>query len=752
MDVTPGVSKGPVWHRGGDYYFCSDGCQKKFTADPEKYLSPKPVAGVARPGAEYTCPMHPEVKQIGPGVCPLCGMALEPLTISLDEPEDQSEYLDMKRRLTVSALFALPLVILSMTGRHFFTGHSLHRWLDWMELALATPVVVWGGLPFAARFGQSLRNRSPNMFTLIGLGVGVAYLYSLVGVFFPEFFPASFRDPHSGSVGLYFESAAVIVALVLLGQVLELRARAQTGGAIRALLGLAPKTARWVRAEGDEVDIAIEAIAVGQRLRIRPGEKVPVDGVVREGSSAVDEYMISGEAMPVLKEARDKVVGGTINGAGSLLVEATRVGSDTLLAQIVSMVAEAQRSRAPVQKLVDRISAFFVPTVVLVALVTALGWGLAGPEPRWAYAVVNAVAVLIIACPCALGLATPMAIMVAAGKGASLGVLFRDAEAMQTLRKVDALIVDKTGTVTEGRPRLMRVVAESWIDSAELLRMAASLESASEHPLARAIVKEAAHRGVSLSSPGGFQSLTGKGARGNVEGRSVAVGNDSMLRDLNVAAAPSGEWEKLRAEGHTIVFVAIDGKFAGFLSVADPVKSGSAEALRELMRHGVEVIMVTGDHALTAEAVARQVGIHRVIAGVLPAQKVAEVKHLQARGKIVAMAGDGVNDAPALAQAEVGIAMGSGTDVAMKSAGITLVKGDLRAILRARKLSERTIANIRQNLVFAFGYNALGLPLAAGILYPFFGLLLSPMIAAAAMSLSSVSVIGNSLRLRWSKI
>lgn len=756
MTVDPATAKGGKFTlHGRDYYFCNPGCKAKFEADPQKYLAPKTDTPpfIEAKNAEYTCPMHPEVRQMGPGTCPICGMALEPVTISLDQPEDQTEFLDMRRRFWVSAGFSIPLVVLAMGGRHLFSSANLHHWLNWIELAFASPVVLWGGFPFFERFVQSLKNKSPNMFTLIGLGVGVAYVYSLVAVLFPQVFPSSLRDPHSGLVALYFEAAAVIVTLVLLGQVMELKARSQTSGAIRALLGLAPKTARIVRSSGQEEDIPIEHIHLGDHLRVRPGEKVPVDGVVMEGGSSVDESMITGEPIPVLKSIKDKVIGGTINGTGSLLMEATRVGKDTLLSQIVQLVAEAQRSRAPIQRMADKVSAYFVPAVVLIAVLAAIAWGIFGPEPRMAYAVVNAVAVLIIACPCALGLATPMAIMVAAGRGANLGVLFRDAEAIETLRKVNTLIVDKTGTVTEGKPRLMEVIPSSGADAFELLGLAASLEQASEHPLAQAIVKGAQDKGAKLVAPKNFTSITGKGAKAEIQGKIVAIGNRALLEELGLSSAPlESHASSLQQNGHTVMYASVDGKLAGLISVADPIKPSSASALLELIASGVEVLMVTGDNRKTAEAVAKQVGITKVIAEVLPAKKVEVVKNLQAEGKFVAMAGDGINDAPALAQAEVGIAMGTGTDVAMKSSGITLVKGDLQAILRARKLSELTIANIRQNLLFAFGYNALGVPIAAGLLYPWFGILLSPMIAAAAMSLSSVSVIANSLRLRGAKV
>jgi Cu+-exporting ATPase len=750
MTVDPATAKGGKYYFDGkDYYFCNPGCNAKFQADPHKYLHKEEKALTEEElKAEYTCPMHPEVRQVGPGSCPKCGMALEPVTISLDQPEDTSELDDMRLRFKVSAVLSLPLVILAM-GRHMLPMGALHNLpLNWIELALATPVVLWGALPFFKLFVASLKNKSPNMFTLIGLGVAVAYVYSLVAVFFPGIFPESMRDAH-GEVGLYFEAAAVIVTLVLLGQVMELKARSQTSGAIRALLGLAPKTARKVQGDGTELETPIEQLHAGDKIRVRPGEKIPVDGVLLEGGSSVDESMITGEPIPRLLSAKDKVTGGTINGTGSFLMEARAVGKDTLLAQIVQLVAEAQRSRAPIQRLADQVSAWFVPGVVAVAALAFLAWMIFGPEPKLAHALVAFVSVLIIACPCALGLATPMSIMVAAGRGAGMGVLFRDAEAIETLRRVKALIVDKTGTITEGKPRLMEVVPAPGFDPFEMLGLAASLEQASEHPLAQAIVRGALEKGAKLLPPTKFKSVTGKGAEAEVGGRYVRIGNKALIDDMGQAlGALEATASGLQQNGHTVMYVAVDGKVAGLISVSDPIKPSSAMALQELMRSGIEVIMVTGDNKATAEAVARQVGIKSVIADVLPAQKVEAVKRLQAKGHFVAMAGDGINDAPALAAANIGIAMGTGTDVAMKSAGVTLIKGDLAAILRARRLSNATIANIRQNLAFAFGYNMLGVPIAAGVLYPYFGILLSPMIAAAAMSLSSVSVIGNALRLR----
>jgi len=695
--------------------------------------------------------MHPQIVRDRPGSCPICGMALEPLTVAAEGEEENPELRDMTRRFWVSAALTLPLVVLAMgmiLPGDPFARLLPPRALGWLELLLATPVVLWGGWPFFVRGWYSLVHRALNMFTLIALGVGVAYVYSLVARLAPGLFPASFRDAH-GEVGAYFEAAAVIVTLVLLGQVLELRARSRTGAAIKALLGLAPKTARRLRPDGAEEDVPLDQVQVGDRLRVRPGEKAPVDGVVEEGASAVDESMVTGESMPVEKKPGDRVIGATVNGTGTLVVRAERVGAETLLAQIVRMVGEAQRSRAPIQRLADQVSRWFVPAVVLVAVVTFIAWAVSEVEPAMAYAVVNAVAVLIIACPCALGLATPVSIMVATGKAATAGVLFRDAEAIEVLRQVDTLVVDKTGTLTLGKPRLLTVEPAGGFDERELLRLAAGLERGSEHPLAAAIVAGAEERGVEPGHAGEFASATGKGVRGAVEGRGVALGNRALMAELGVElGALADRAESLRRDGQTVMFVAADGRPAGLLGVADPIKEGTPEAIRAFHELGLRVAMVTGDSRTTAEAVARRLGIDEVIAEVLPEQKVEIVKRLQREGRKVAMAGDGVNDAPALAQAEVGIAMGTGTDVAMESAGVTLVKGDLRGILRARRLSAAAMRNIRQNLFFAFVYNALGVPIAAGVLYPFTGLLLSPVIAAAAMSFSSLSVLGNALRLR----
>ncbi|MCI0452003.1 MAG: copper-translocating P-type ATPase [Candidatus Latescibacteria bacterium] len=696
----------------------------------------------------YVCPMHPEVRQAGPGTCPKCGMALEPeLPTAAAEAEGNPELADMTRRFWVSVVSSIPIVFLAMS--HMLHG-GVHivspRTRTLLELALATPVCVWAGWPFYARAVASVRNRSLNMFTLIGLGVGVAYVYSVVAALVPGIFPAAFRK--EGVVAVYFEAAAVIVTLVLLGQVLELRARSQTGSAIKKLLGLQPTTARRVDDNGHEHDIPLSHVHVGDRLRVRPGEKVPVDGVVLDGSSAVDESMVTGESIPVEKHPGDRVIGSTVNASGSFVMRAEKVGAETLLARIVTMVAEAQRSRAPIQKLADVVSGYFVPIVIAIAAITFVVWALVGPEPRMAHAIVNAVAVLIIACPCALGLATPMSIMVATGKGATIGVLFRNAEAIETLRKVDTLVVDKTGTLTEGKPKLVAVEARG-LDEGELLRLAASLERGSEHPLAAAIVKGAEERGVSLVAAESFASIAGQGVRGRVDGRDVALGNRTLMESIDATLDEFNALaESMRARGQTVMFVAVEGQIAGLLGVADPIKESTPDALRALQDDGVRVVMLTGDSATTAQAVARQLGIRDVMAEVLPDQKANIVKQLQSEGHVVAMAGDGVNDAPALAQAEVGIAMGTGTDVAMESAAVTLVKGDLRGIARARRLSRETIGNIKQNLFFAFVYNAAGVPVAAGALYPIFGLLLSPIIAAAAMSFSSVSVIGNALRLR----
>ena len=717
-------------------------------ACPKCGMALEPEAPTALTRTQYTCPMHPQIVRDQPGECPICGMALEPMTVTLEE-EENPELLDMTRRFWVSVALAVPLVILAMGG---FVGLSFDwlatpRTLSWLELVLATPVVLWGGWPFFVRGWQSIVNRSLNMFTLIALGTGVAYCYSVVATVAPGIFPASFRGAH-GEVAIYFEAAAVIVTLVLLGQVMELRARSRTGAAIRALLGLAPKTARRLNPDGTESDVPLEQVQVGDRLRVRPGEKVPVDGVVVEGESAVDESMISGEPMPVVKQSGDKVIGATVNGTGGLVVEAQRVGSDTLLSQIVQMVAAAQRSRAPIQKLADVVAGYFVPLVVVAAIITFIVWALVGPAPAMAYALINAVAVLIIACPCALGLATPMSIMTATGKGATFGVLFKDAEAIEIMREVDTLVVDKTGTLTEGKPRLVGVETTGAMAESELLRLAATLERGSEHPLATAIVAGAQDRGVALGETASFDSLTGKGVTGQVDGRRVALGNARLLETLGVDAGALAERaEVLRRDGQTVMFVAVDGEAAGIVAVADPIKETTPAAIEALHKEGVRIVMLTGDSETTAKAVAARLGLDEVVAGVLPDQKADTVKRLQGEGRIVGMAGDGINDAPALAQAQVGIAMGTGTDVAMESAGVTLVKGDLRGIVRARRLSRATMRNIRQNLFFAFIYNGVGVPIAAGVLYPAFGILLSPMIAAAAMSFSSVSVISNALRL-----
>lgn len=703
---------------------------------------------------EYVCPMHPEIVRAGPGSCPICGMALEPRVVSAKE-EPNPELTNMTRRFWTSVALTIPILLAAMGAD--FAGAALgkivsQRALTWIELVLATPVVLWGGWPFFVRAWQSIINRTLNMFTLIGLGVAVAYGYSVVAAFEPGIFPASFRDA-SGQVGVYFEAAAAITTLVLLGQVLELKARSRTGAAIRALLGLAPKTARVVSEDGSERDAPLDAVEPGDRLRVRPGEKVPVDGLVLEGTSSVDESMITGEPLPVKKQKGDRVTGATVNGTGSLVMRAERVGSETLLAQIVRMVATAQRSRAPIQKLADQVSGYFVPIVIGAAVLTFAIWGLWGPAPRLAHALVNAVAVLIIACPCALGLATPMSIMAAMGRGAGAGVLFKNAEAIEQMRKVDTLVVDKTGTLTEGKPKVVSVEPADGFDAQALLRFAATLERGSEHPLAAAIVKGAQERGVELSDVDRFESMTGQGVRGRVAGSEVVLGNRKLLEDSGVnSGALAEQAEALHGEGQTVVFVAVNQKIAGLVGVADPVKSSTPEAIEQLHKDGIRIVMLTGDNRVTAEAVARRLGIDEVIAEVLPDKKADAVKRLQVEGRFVAMAGDGINDAPALAQAQVGIAMGTGTDVAMESADVTLVKGDLRGIVRARLLSRATMRNIKQNLFWAFIYNAIGVPIAAGVLYPFLGILLSPMIAAAAMSFSSVSVISNALRLRRAAI
>jgi Cu+-exporting ATPase len=763
MSVVPEKAAGSVDHAGRTYHFCSRHCVEKFRAEPGRYVRDARSAqvtesraghplGVHAPatGTSYTCPMHPEIVRDQPGSCPICGMALEPMTISADADVDP-ELADMSRRFWICLVLTIPLVLLSMAEMFpglvlpgFISGQSL----VWIQFLLAAPVVVWGGLPFFERGWASIVSRNLNMFTLIALGTGTAFVFSTVALLLPGMFPASFRN-HHGEVAVYFEPAAAIVTLVLLGQVLELRARRQTGGAIRALLGLAPKTALRVRDDGQEEEVPLEHVVPGDRLRVRPGEKIPVDGIVLEGTSAVNQSMISGEPLSVEKGPKSKVIGGTVNGTGGLLIQAEHVGSETVLAQIVRMVGEARRTRAPIQRLADVVSGYFVPGVIFAAIVTFIAWAILGPEPRMAYALVNAVAVLIIACPCALGLATPMSIMVGTGRGARAGVLIKNAESLEVLERVDALVFDKTGTLTEGKPRLASIVTVPGQDESEMLRVAASLESASEHPLAGAIVVAARAKGLAWPAVQQFQSRTGKGATGQVDGRSVAVGSALLLRDLGLRSESLGDRsDELRREGQTVVFVVIDGRLAGLLSVADPIKQSAVAAVQDLKNAGLRLTMLTGDNRTTAEAVARRLGVDEVRAEVLPEQKAEEVKRLQSAGRKVAMAGDGVNDAPALAQADVGIAMGTGTDVAMESAGVTLIKGDLHGLVRARRLSRATMANIRQNLAFAFLYNALGVPIAAGILYPWFGILLSPMIASAAMTLSSVSVILNALRLR----
>lgn len=791
MDVTPEGAAGKYEYLGETYYFCSVHCVSKFRENPERYLSgegevPESTAAAAgtgeyfcpmcpdvhavKPGpcpkcgmalefagepqllqrTEWTCPMHPDVVRDKPGDCPKCGMALEARTVEIGE-EENPELADMKRRFLVALVLSVPVAVSAM-GMHI-PGHPLeriasHETWTWLEFVLSTPVVFWAGWPFFQRFWTSLVHRSLNMFTLIGIGVGVAYLYSLVAKLFPQVFPGSFRSG-TGEVAVYFEAAAIITTLVLLGQVLELKARSRTGAAIRALLGLAPKTARKIRADGGEEDVPLAEVRPGDRLRVRPGEKVPVDATVLEGMSPVDESMITGEPIPNEKGPGDRVIGATVNGTGSLVIRAEKVGADTLLAQIVRMVSEAQRSRAPIQKLADVVAGWFVPIVVAISVITFIIWAVAGPDPRMAHAIVNAVAVLIIACPCALGLATPVSIMVATGKGATFGVLFRDAEAIEVMRQVDTLVVDKTGTLTEGKPKLVTVLPAGGMDEATMLLLAGSLERGSEHPLAAAIVAGAEQRGIKLVKADSFEYSTGKGVAGVVAGRKVMLGNRRMLEEMGVeTGGMEANAESLRGQGQTIMHLTIDGKDAGLLGVADPIKATTPDAIKQLHGEGIRIVMLTGDSRLTAEAVGRRLGIDEVVPEVLPDQKAEAVKRLQGEGKVVAMAGDGINDAPALAQAQVGIAMGTGTDVAMESAGVTLVKGDLRGIVRARQLSRATMRNIRQNLFFAFVYNSLGIPLAAGLLYPWFGILLSPIIAAAAMSFSSVSVVTNALRLR----
>ena len=741
-------------HDGRDFHFCSERCRTRFKADPETWLNPKTDAAPTEPmeGVQWTCPMHPEIVRDAPGSCPICGMALEPMTPTVADGPNP-EYIDMRRRFWIGAVLTLPVFALEMgahlTGlMHLLSQHNNNL----IQMVLATPVVLWAGWPFFQRGAQSLVTRNLNMFTLIAMGTGVAWAYSMVATLAPDIFPDAFRSAE-GAVAVYFEAAAVITVLVLLGQVLELRARETTGDAIKALLGLEAKTARRVTAEGNDEDVAIDEIAVGDRLRVRPGEKVPVDGALAEGGGAVDEAMITGEAMPVSKRPGDKLIAGTINQTGSFTMTAEKVGRDTMLAQIVGLVAAAQRSRAPIQRLADKVAGWFVPAVILVAVIAFVAWSLFGPEPRLAFALVAAVAVLIIACPCALGLATPMSIMVGVGRGAGLGVLVRDAATLERMERVDTLVVDKTGTLTEGKPRVVEIVAADGVDEKELLRLTASLERASEHPLGAAIVRAAEERSLKLADVGDFDSPVGRGAAGIVEGRKIAAGNARYLASLDADTGALDETaERLRHDGATAIFVAIDGKAAGVVAIADPVKETTRGALDALKADGIRIVMLTGDNVTTAEAVARRLGITDVEAEVLPERKAEIVARLKAEGRIVAMAGDGVNDAPALAAADVGIAMGTGTDVAMESAGITLLGGDLGGIVRARALSRATMRNIRQNLFFAFVYNAAGVPVAAGLLYPFFGILLSPVIAAAAMSLSSVSVIGNALRLRQAKL
>ncbi len=742
-------------HDGDTYHFCCAGCRTKFIADPGHYLSHERggVSTVDAGASAYTCPMHPEIIQDGPGSCPICGMALEPVMASLDDEEDP-ELKAMTRRLWLSAALALPILLLEMGHMVGLSFERLAtpRGFIWAEFALATPVVLWGGWPFFVRGWQSLVTRNLNMFTLIALGTGVAFVYSVIATVMPEIFPASLQDSH-GQVAVYFEAAAVIVALVLLGQVMELRARHRTGAAIRALLSLAPDTARRIAVDGSESDVPLDDVSVGDLLRVRPGEKMPVDGVVVEGASSVDESMISGEPIAIEKAVGDKVIGATINGTGGIVIEAQRVGADTLLSKIVQMVAAAQRSRAPIQKLADQVAGLFVPIVIVTAIITFAVWAAIGPAPALAYALINAVAVLIIACPCALGLATPMSIMMATGKGATFGVLFKDAGAIEVMRQIDTLVVDKTGTLTEGKPRLAEVASIDGFDRGKLLQLAATLEKGSEHPLAAAIVDGATEEGLAIGRVERFESVTGKGVTGVVEGKRVVLGNQAMLESVDIDVGNLlAKAEALRAEGQTVVFVAVDNRAAGLVSVVDPVKTSAFAAITALHQEGVRIVMLTGDSETTARAVAQKLGLDEVVAGVLPEQKAETVRAFQDAGRIVGMAGDGINDAPALAQAHVGIAMGTGTDVAMESAGVTLVKGDLLGILRARRLSRATMKNIRQNLFFAFVYNSVGVPVAAGILYPAFGILLSPMIAAAAMSLSSVSVIANALRLNRAKL
>lgn len=748
MSVDPVKTPHHADHAGMTYHFCSGGCRSKFLSDPEHYLaSSEPQANVP-PGTIWTCPMHPEIRQDHPGACPICGMALEPATVTVDTGPSP-ELRDMSRRFWIGLVLTLPVLLLEMGGHIFPALHHLvpMRVSTWVQLVLATPVVLWAGWPFFERGWASLKSRNLNMFTLIAMGTGVAWVYSMVAALAPGVFPLAFRGP-DGGVAIYFEAAAVITLLVLLGQVLELRARERTSGAIKALLNLAPKTARRIRSDGTDEEIGMDLVSVGDRLRVRPGEKVPVDAIVADGRSSLDESMVTGESMPNTKTVGDKVIGGTLNQTGALVIVAEKVGRDTMLARIVQMVAEAQRSRAPIQRMADQVSGWFVPLVIGIAVLAFIGWGIWGPEPRFAYGLVAAVTVLIIACPCALGLATPMSIMVGVGRGAGLGVLIKNAEALELMEKVDTLVVDKTGTLTEGHPAVTGIVPAIGFHESELLRLAAAVERASEHPLALAIVEAAKARQIELPEVADFDSPTGRGALGTVEGKRIALGNAVFLKDQGVDTSElSTQANDLRRTGATAIFIGVDGKVAGTLAIADPVKETTPQALAALREEGIRVVMLTGDNWTTAEAVAAKLGIDEVEAEVLPDQKSAVVAKFKKEGRIVAMAGDGVNDAPALAAADVGIAMGSGTDVAIESAGITLLKGDLNGIVRARRLSRATMSNIRQNLVFAFIYNAAGIPVAAGLLYPLFGILLSPMIAAAAMALSSVSVVTNALRL-----
>jgi Cu+-exporting ATPase len=753
MSVDPATAKHKAEYGGAGYYFCSARCREKFVAEPMKYLEPQLAkAAEVAAGVMYTCPMHPQIRQVGPGACPICGMALEP-EIATAETGPSPELVDMTRRFWIGLALAVPVVVLEMGG-HLPGIHALigQQASNWIQFALATPVVLWAGWPFFERGWASVRTRNLNMFTLIAMGTGVAWVYSVIATLAPGAFPPAFRGM-DGAAPVYFEAAAVITVLVLLGQVLELRAREQTGGAIRALLDLAPKTARRIKADATEEDVPLEQIAVGDRLRVRPGDKVPIDGEILEGKSAIDESMVTGESMPIAKSAGERVIGGTVNQSGSFVMRADRIGRDTVLAQIVQMVAEAQRSRAPIQRLADQVSGWFVPLVIAVAALAFVAWSTLGPEPRFTFGLVAAVSVLIIACPCALGLATPMSIMVGVGRGAQSGVLIKNAEALERFEKVDTLVLDKTGTLTEGKPRVIAARSAPGVDGDVLLRLAASLERSSEHPLAAAIVAAAKEKGLALAEASDFDAPAGKGVVGKIEGRAVAIGSARFLAEIGIdAAAVAAEADALRREGATAVFVAIDGRPAGVLGIADPVKATTPGAVRALVAAGIRVVMLTGDNRTTAEAVAAKLGIKDVEAEVLPDHKADAIARLKREGRVVAMAGDGVNDAPALAAADVGVAMGTGTDVAIESAGVTLLKGDLQGLVRARKLSAATMRNIRQNLFWAFFYNAAGVPIAAGVLYPVFGLLLSPIIAAAAMSLSSVSVVGNALRLRQARL